>query len=83
MSNRIFPNWDQINSMHNPLTEGERALLRFLDDNLPKDNNWRDGNPLEDYNGWLIFSQPFLDGKRPDVVIFNPQVGVTFIEVMD
>ena len=69
--------------MHNPLTEGERALLRFLDDNLPADESWKEGEPLENYNGWLIFAQPFLNGKRPDVVVFNPQVGVTIIEVKD
>ena len=83
MSNRLYPNWEQINSMHNPLTEGERALLKYLDDNLPKDNVWKEGDNLKDYKGWIIFAQPYLNGTRPDVVIFNPQIGIVIYEVKD
>lgn len=83
MSNRIYPNWEQLNSMHNPLTEGERALIEFLDKKLPKDSAWKEGDHLKDYKGWLIFAQPYLNGTRPDVVIFNPQVGMVIYEVKD
>lgn len=83
MSNRLYPNWEQLNAMHNPLTEGERALITFLDNNLPEDNTWKEGNNLKDYKGWLIFAQPYLNGTRPDVVIFNPQVGMVIYEVKD
>jgi Superfamily I DNA and RNA helicases len=82
-SNRIFPNWAQIEAQYNPLTEGERALLEYFDDNLPRDDKWKDGDKLVDYHGWLIFSQPYLDGMRPDVVIFNPFIGATIYEVKD
>ena len=83
MSNRIYPNWDQLNLMHNPLTEGERALIEFLDEKLPKDSAWKEGDNLKDYKGQLIFAQPYLNGTRPDVVIFNPQVGMVIYEVKD
>lgn len=55
--------------MPNFLTEGERVLLRFLDQNLPAE--------------WMIFAQPYLNGTRPDVVVFNPKVGLTIYEVKD
>lgn len=69
--------------MNNPLTEGERTLIRFLDDNLPRDQSWKAGTPLSDYKGWLIFAQPFLNGTRPDVVIYHPFVGIVIYEVKD
>lgn len=83
MENRLFPTWEQLNAQHNPLTEGEIALLKFLDFNLPKDNTWNKNQKLKDYKGWLIFAQPFLNGSRPDIVIFNPQVGLVIYEVKD
>lgn len=70
-------------SQNNPLTDGEWALIRFLDEYLPRDETWQDGIKLSDYNGWLIFAQPFLNGTRPDVVIFNPNVGLVIYEVKD
>lgn len=27
--------------------------------------------------------QPYLNGNRPDIVIMNPEIGVTFFEVKD
>jgi len=69
MTNRIFPDWDVINNLKNPLTPGERALVKFLDDFLPPE--------------WLIFAQPYLNGTRPDVIIFKPSVGVVIYEVKD
>ncbi len=83
MSNRLYPNWEQLDNMHNPLTDGERSLLKYLDTYLPRDENWQEGGNLSDYCGWLIFAQPYLNGKRPDVVIFNPHVGVVIYEVKD
>jgi hypothetical protein len=47
--------------MNNPLTKGEKALAKFLYENL-SDN-------------WEIYVQPFLNGDRPDIVILNPQKG--------
>ncbi len=86
MSNRLYPNWQQLEKQHNPLTDGEKALIKYLDTYLPKDPNW-DKEPnienLADYKGWLIFVQPFLNGLRPDIIIFNPEVGVVIYEVKD
>lgn len=56
MKNRLYPNWDEIEKFHNPLTDGEERLARFLDDKLPKE--------------WRIFVQPYLNGSQPDIVIF-------------
>ena len=81
--NRIFPTWDEINSFHAPLTIGERALLVYLDKHLPKDLTYDAKKPLEEYRGWLIFCQPFLNGSRPDIAIFRPSVGLMIYEVKD
>lgn len=80
---RLYPTWDQIKTLKNPLTEGELALVKFLDNYLPKDPTWTKDKAIENYNGWLIFVQPFLNGSRPDVIIFNPFVGVVIYEVKD
>ena len=80
---RLYPNWEQLNQMNNPLTDGERALIKYLDDNLPKDPNWKSTQKLSDYKGWLIFAQPFLNGTRPDVIIYHPFVGIVIYEVKD
>jgi len=66
---RIYPSWSEIEKFHDTLTEGEKVLARFLDDNLPKD--------------WKIFVQPYLNNSRPDIIVFNPQVGVMIYEVKD
>ncbi len=83
MNNRLYPTWEQLNTTNNPLTEGEKALVRFLDTTLPRDDNWTDKQKLTDYKGWLIFAQPFLNGSRPDIIIYNPFVGVVIYEVKD
>lgn len=83
MENRLYPTWQQLEEQNNPLTAGERALLNYLDNYLPKDAYWKSGEKLEKYNGWLIFAQPFLNGIRPDIIIFNPQVGLVIYEVKD
>jgi len=69
MKNRIYPSWNEIKNFHNPLTEGEESLARFLDDELPEE--------------WMIFVEPHLNGSRPDIVVFNPQIGVMIYEVKD
>lgn len=82
-SNRIIPSWQQLEKMHNPLTEGEKALVRYLDNWLPRDGSWKVGDDFENYHGWLIFAQPYLNGTRPDVIVFNPFVGMVIFEVKD
>lgn len=83
MEGRIYPNWEQLEQQHQPLTNGEIALLRYLDKYLPQDKNWCANQSLADYNGWLVFAQPYLNGTRPDIIVFNPFVGVVIIEVKD
>lgn len=86
MENRLYPTWQQLEEQNNPLTVGEKSLIKFFDDYLPKDPSWKPApglKNLKDYNGWLIFAQPFLNGTRPDIIIFNPQVGLVIYEVKD
>lgn len=83
MFSRVIPPWEQIKQFKQPLTEGELCLLKFLDENLKKDALFQSGGDLTNYNGWLIFVQPFLNGSRPDIIIFNPCVGVQIFEVKD
>jgi len=83
MENRLYPTWEQLDEQHNPLTAGEKALLKYFDTYLPRDPEWKKGRELTEYKGWLIFAQPFLNGARPDIVIFNPQVGLVIYEVKD
>jgi hypothetical protein len=66
---RIFPSWNQMNSLRVPLTEGERALAEFLDNHLP--------------DAWSIYVQPYLNDMRPDVVVRNPRIGMVVFEVKD
>ncbi len=82
MFSRVIPSWEQIGQFKQPLTEGELYLLKFLDENLQEDNLFQN-NDLTKYNGWLIFVQPFLNGSRPDIIIFNPSIGVQIFEVKD
>ena len=86
MENRLYPTWQQLEEQNNPLTAGEKSLIKFFDDYLPKDPSWKPApglKNLKDYKGWLIFAQPFLNGTRPDIIIFNPQVGLVIYEVKD
>lgn len=66
---RIFPSWDDLKSLRPPLTEGEWALVRFLDDQLPQ--------------AWRIYVQPYVNDMRPDVVVVNPDIGMVVFEVKD
>lgn len=83
MFSRIIPSLEQIKEFKQPLTEGESFLINYLDNNLKKDSFFKQGDDLTKYNGWLIFVQPFLNGSRPDIIIFNPNIGVQIIEVKD
>jgi len=83
MFSRIIPSWEHIKNFKQPLTDGELYLLNFLDSTLKKDVVFKDGSDLTQYNGWLIFVQPFLNGSRPDIITFNPNVGIQIIEVKD
>lgn len=66
---RIYPSWEEIEKFQDPLTEGEKAFVSYLDDNLG--------------DGWKIFVKPYLNNTRPDIVIVNPQVGVMIYTVKE
>ena len=83
MFSRLIPSWDHIKNFKQPLTDGEGHLIKFLDDNLKRDETFKEGGDQTKYDGWLIFVQPFLNGSRPDIIIFNPNIGVQIIEVKD
>ena len=83
MENRLYPTWEQLEQQNNPLTAGEKSLIKYLDTYLPKDPTWKKVQGIKNYKGWLIFAQPFLNGTRPDIIIFNPQVGLVIYEVKD
>lgn len=55
--------------MRPPLTEGEKTLLKFLDNELPE--------------SWSLYAQPYVNDMRPDVVALNPYVGLVVFEVKD
>ncbi|MCK9279956.1 MAG: NERD domain-containing protein [Melioribacteraceae bacterium] len=78
MENRVI-----FGNLNNKLTIGEEHLVEFLDQSLPKDTEWKIDQGMENYNGWLIFLQPYLNGSRPDIVLFNPKTGLLIIEVKD
>lgn len=75
MSLRIFPKWEDINES-STYNSHEKAFLRYLDDHLPKDLDFKESQKLENYNGWLIFSRPYFGGFSPSVVVFHPSVGL-------
>jgi len=81
--NRIFPDWEEIKSFNQPLTDGELFLLEYLDNNLPRQNEKINLNDIENCDSWLIFVQPYLNGTRPDIILLNPKVGIQIIEVKD
>jgi hypothetical protein len=66
---RIYPDWDDLNGLRTPLTNGERALAQFLDEQLPQQ--------------WRIYVQPYVNDMRPDIVVMNPWVGMVVFEVKD
>lgn len=83
MFSRVIPSLDIIKNFKQPLTEGEKALITYLNENLQIDKNFDESLGLDNYNGWLIFVQPFLNGCRPDIIVFHPRVGVQIFEVKD
>ncbi len=69
MAATVIPSLEQAKKFHDPLTPGEIALARHFSKHLS--------------DQWEIYLQPFLNGTRPDVVLFNPGVGIMVIEVKD
>ncbi len=68
MSPRVIqPPLGELERLATPLSDGELLTVHFFHDHLP--------------DGWEIYVQPFLNGSRPDLVLFNPQGGVAVFEV--
>lgn len=69
MARYMSPNWEEINRLRTPLNEGERQVLELLDRELDE--------------GWEIYTQPPMNGLRPDFVAMHPERGICIIEVKD
>lgn len=82
MHSRIIPPIEKLKIQEN-LSKKTFELIDYLDKNLNCDAHWTPDKRLEYYNGWLIFVRPFLNGYRPDIVLFNPKVGIYIISVFD
>ena len=66
---RTIPDRTEWHSLRPPLEPGELALAELLDDTLPP--------------GWVIAVQAQLWNSRPDVIAYNPEVGLGVFEVKD
>lgn len=66
---RTIPDRSEWGSLRPPLEPGELRLAELLDDTLP--------------DGWVIAVQAQLWNSRPDVIAYNPDVGLAVFEVKD
>ena len=69
MDRVISPPLSEINTLRQPLTDGEKQTLSYLDKHLSP--------------AWEIYIQPHLNGLCPDFIILNPCVGLVVIKVKD
>lgn len=65
----FYPTIEKINQFKVPPTDGERALLGFLERTLD--------------DSFEVYFNPYLNGDRPDVIIMRKDYGVMVIEVKD
>ena len=65
----FYPTIEKINQFKVQPTDGERALLSFLERTLD--------------DSFEVYFNPFLNGDRPDVLIMRKGYGVMVIEVKD
>ena len=63
----ISPDRSDWDILRQPLEQGERKFIEYLDSNLP--------------DGWEIYIQPAFNGLCPDVIIVHPKVGICIFEV--
>jgi hypothetical protein len=66
---RTIPDRSEWGSLRPSLEPGELRLAELLDDTLP--------------DGWVIAVQAQLWNSRPDVIAYNPEVGLAVFEVKD
>ncbi len=67
MTRTISPPRADLESLRQPLEEGEWRVFEFFDAHLPEK--------------WEIYIQPHLNGLRPDFVLLHPDVGIAVFEV--
>ena len=65
----VDPPIEDLASLRQPLTPGERRVLDWFLEILPP--------------RWEIYIQPHLNGLRPDFVLLHPQCGIAVYEVKD
>ncbi|ANV90690.1 ATP-binding domain-containing protein [Picosynechococcus sp. PCC 8807] len=65
----LIPDIDEINNFQPPLTDGERTLMEALLEILD--------------DSWKIYVQPYLNGLRPDIIIFSENRKIAIFEVKD
>jgi thymidine kinase len=68
MRQRIIVDKDQIDQLPQDLVDIKRSLVTHLNDHLD--------------SAWDIYVYPFMNGDRPSLVLFNPFVGIQFIEII-
>lgn len=66
---KVYPAFETIKKFKQRPTEGELRLLEFLMENLDDD--------------YEIFFNPYLNGDRPDVIVFRYGYGLLIFEVKD
>ena len=65
----LIPSLDRILSMTVKPTQGEFHLLEVLNSSL-----------TDDYE---VYFNPYMNGDKPDIVVFHEKYGVLIIEVKD
>jgi len=68
MKERVFVDKSLTNNLPDNLVNCLRDLVMFLDRNL--------------HGSWDIHVCPFMNGDRPHLVLFNPYVGLQFVELV-
>lgn len=69
MDRIISPPASEWETLRQPLTLGEKAVLKLFCETLAPE--------------WEIYIQPHLNGLRPDFVLLHPHVGIAVYEVKD
>jgi hypothetical protein len=69
MGRIVSPSKSEIPNLRTPLQPGEQMVLDLFEATLSDD--------------WEIYTQPHLNGCRPDFVLLNPNVGIAVFEVKD
>ena len=69
MGRVVSPSKSEIRSLRTPLQPGEQRVLDIFEKCLSDD--------------WEIYTQPHLNGCRPDFVLLNPNIGMAVFEVKD